>query len=250
MIRLFLRRVFRNKIYWLAVFSALVLLLCSLVYTDPATGERFTFLSLFYDVEMQNYLQYDILSLKNILMGYQIHNYLGMFAPIIVGIPCILNQRIERFVLFRGSKNGYFFSKYVSNLMLGGGILVLAQVLFLFTGIALVQWLALVKQLPVYVESFWDIYMAKRFWNIFCEGVCDALLGIVLAEFIRSKYLILCVPFVCKYFMELFVIGQMPFEMQQLVLPQKNGIVLAGAVLAGGGLVKVVAERRCDCGQK
>lgn len=250
MIRLFLRRIWKNKIYWLAVVSALILLLCSVIYTDPATGESFTFLALFYDANMQNYLQYGILSLRDIWMGYQVHNYLGMFAPIIVGIPCILNQRTERFVLFRGSKNGYFFSKYLSNLVLGGGILVLAQLLFVLVGIGLIQWLALVKQMSIYVESFFDVYMAKRFWDIFCEGVCDVLLGIVLAEFIRSKYLILCVPFVWKYLMELFVIGWIPFEMRRYVLPQENGIVLTGIVLASGVLVKAVAERRCDCGQK
>lgn len=241
MIRLFLRRVLKNKIYWLAVFSALILLLCSVIYTEPATGEAFTFLSLFYHADMQKYLQYGMLSLKDIWMGYQLQNYLGMFTPIIVGIPCVLNQRTERFVLFRGSKTSYFLSKYIANIVLGGGILVLAQALFVLIGLGLVQWFGIVEQTPIAFETFLDI---------FCDGVLHAIPGIALAEIIRNKYLILCLPFVWNYFIDMFLIGWIPFEFQKYMLPEQNPIVFAGILLVCGLFIKAVAERRCDCGQK
>lgn len=250
MIRLFLKRVWKNKIYWLAVLSALVLLLCSVIYTEPMTGESFTFLTLFYKEEMQERLGYGAISLRTIFMGYNIHNYLSMFAPIIVGVPCILNQRTERFVLFRGSKNGYFFSKYLSNLVLGGAILVLAQGLFVLSGVGLVQYLTVVKEMSITPEPLWDSYMAQRFWDIFCDGVLNAIPGIVLAEFIRNKYLILCVPFVWNYLMDMFVIGLIPFEVREYILPEQNWIAFVLVLAACGALIKIVAERRCDCGQK
>ncbi|MBQ8519623.1 MAG: hypothetical protein IJ455_08510 [Agathobacter sp.] len=250
MIKLFIRRVWKNKIYWLAVFSALVLLLCSVIYTDMMTGETFTYLSLFYNEDMQARLGYGAISLKDIFIGYNLNNYLWMFAPIIVGIPCVLNQRTERFVLFRGSKNGYFISKYVSNLILGGGILVLAHVIFILTGMGLVQYLTIVKQMDILPELFWDSYMAQRLWDIFCDGVLNAIPGILLAEFIRNKYLILCVPFVWNYLVDMFLMSWIPLEIRQVLLPEENPIVYAGVLLACGILIKVVAERRCDCGQK
>lgn len=238
MIRLFFKRVLKNKIYWLAVLSALVLLLCSVIYTEPTSGEQFTFLTLFYNEDMQNRLQYGGISIRDILMGYGAANYLGMFTPIIVGIPCVLNQKTERFMLFRGSKNGYFLSKYISNLVLGGGILVVAHLLFALVGIRLAQ------------EQIWDIYMAQRFWDVFCDGVLNAIPGILLAEFIRNKYMILCIPFVWSYFFNMFVISLIPYELRQYILPDENLILFAVTILACGILIKFNVERRCDCGQK
>ena len=250
MIRLFIRRVWNNKIYWLAVLSAVVLLLCSVIYAEPTTGEAFTFLSLFYHEDMQARLGYGAVSLRAIFMGYNVSNYLWMFAPIIVGIPCVLNQRTERFVLFRGSKNGYFISKYVSNLLLGGAILVLAQIIFIFVGMGLVQYLTVVKQIDITPEPFWDSYMAQHLWDVFCDGVMNTIPGILLAEFIRNKYLILCVPFVWNYLVNIFLMSWIPFEIRQILLPGENPIVYAVVLLACGIMIKVVAERRCDCGQK
>ena len=250
MIRLFITRIWKNPIYWLAVLSALVLLLCSVIYTEPATGESFTFLSLFYNEDMQGHLGYGAISLKGIFLGYNLANYLWMFAPIIVGVPCVLNQRTERFVLFRGSKNGYFISKYVSNLVLGGAILVLAQVIFILIGMGLVQYLAVIKQMDLVTVPLWDVYMMNHMWDIFCDGVLNAIPGILLAEFIRNKYLILCVPFVWNYLMNMFVLSWIPFELHQMILPKENPIAYAVVLLASGILIRMVAERRCDCGQK
>ena len=250
MIRLFLRRVYKNKIYWLAVLSAFVLLLCSVIYTEPTTGESFTYLSLFYNEDMQSRMTYGAISLKGIFLGYNLNNYLWMFAPIIVGVPCVLNQRTERFVLFRGSKNRYFLSKYVSNLVLGGTILVLAQVIFILTGTVLVQYLTVIKQLDITPEPFWDSYMAQCLWDIFCDGVVYTIPGILLAEFIRNKYLILCIPFVWSYFVNMFLMSWIPLEIRQMILPEENPIMFAVVLVACGIFIKAVAERRCDCGQK
>ena len=250
MIRLFIRRVWKNKIYWLAVLSALVLLLCSVIYTEPTTGETFTYLSLFYNEDMQSRMTYGAISLKGIFLGYNLNNYLWMFAPIIVGIPCVLNQRTERFVLFRGSKNGYFLSKYVSSLVLGGAILVFAQVIFIFSGMGLVQYLTHVKQMDIIPEPFWDSYMAQCLWDIFCDGVVYTIPGILLAEFIRNKYLILCIPFVWSYLVNMFLLSWISLEIRQIILPEENPIMFAVVLTACGIFIRAVAERRCDCGQK
>lgn len=250
MIRLFITRVWKNKIYWLAVLSALVLLFCSVIYTEPTTGETFTYLSLFYNEDMQSRMTYGAISLKGIFLGYNLNNYLWMFAPIIVGIPCVLNQRTERFVLFRGSKNGYFLSKYVSNLVLGGMILVFAQVIFILSGVGLMQYLTSIKQMDISPEPFWDSYMVEHLWAIFCDGVRNTIPGIVLAEFIRNKYLILCVPFVWSYLVNMFLLSWIPLEIRQVILPEENPIMFAVVLAACGILIRAVAERRCDCGQK
>ena len=228
----------KNKIYWLAILSALVLLLCSVIYTDPLSGQKYTFLSLFYVEDMQMLLQYGELSMHDILMEYGISNYLYMFCPIIVGIPCILTQKVERFELFRTSKNRYFLYKYVSNLVLGGCIMLTAHLLFDFVGTALAYVIAAMAETPFAQISIWDSYLAQKLVSVFCEGMRNALPGILLAEFLRNKYLILCIPFVWNYFVTMFVGSS------------SSILLLVVEILAGGFLIKFTVERRCDCGQK
>ena len=236
--------------YWLAILSALGLLLCSIVYTDPMTGESFTFLALFYNEEMQQYLQYGTISVQGLVMGYGAQNYLWMFAPIIVGIPCVLNQQTERFVLFRSSKNRYFLSKYISNLLLGGSILLIAQIVFMLIGMVLEK--SILSQADVSLPSMMrvDVSLIKRFGEVFCDGIMHVVPGILLAEVIRNKYLILCIPFVWNYFFRMFVRSLIPFALQQYLLPEYNSVALLVEVLWCGIFIKWMAERRCDCGQK
>lgn len=264
MIRLFSKRVLSNKIYWLAVLSALILLLCSVIYNDPSSGQKYTFLSLFYAEEMQMLLQYGRLSIPKMLSGYGISNYVWMFCPIIVGIPCVLNQKTERFMLFRGSKNGYFLSKYISNLVLGGGILVVAYLLFAVAGTGVIHCVAATADVSFTQETIWDVYLVQKLVSVFCEGMVNALPGILLAEFLQNKYLILCIPFVWSYFISTFAGSIIPSEIWRYISPSSYGVllyheppemlssvfILVVEILACGILIKCNVERRCDCGQK
>lgn len=247
---LFLRRVAINKIYWLSIMAAFLLLLCSIVHTDVMSGEKYTFLSLFYNEAAKEALQYGQISIKGILIGRDT-SYLWMFCPIIVGIPCVLTQKVERFVLFRISKNNYFFSKYISNLLLGGFIMLGAYLLFAFVGTLVTE------------EIIWDLYLARKLLSVFCWGMINTIFGIVLSEFMRNKYLILCIPFVLNYFLCNFLGTIVPYDIWKYVSPDNYQIlflheeqrmvsstgIFAFLILACGVLIKVTMERRCDCGQ-
>lgn len=249
--RLFLKRIFMNKIYWLSVVAALFLLLCSIVYQDAWNGKQYTFLSLLYHAYSKETLIIERISIKDVLLGHDL-SYLWMFCPILVGIPCILTQKVERFVVFRTDKKNYIWSKYVSNLLSGGSILVLAYLLFAFIGTWISQ------------ENLWDIYLLRKLLSVFCWGMVSAIPGIILSEYIRNKYLILCIPFVLNYFLRVFLIDMIPQNVWKYVAPDNyetlflengNKIVfilglLVVLITACGLFLDRRMERRCDCGQK
>ena len=126
---LFLKRIFTSKTYWLSVMAAILLLLCSIIYIDPLTGEKYTFVSLFNNATVKEALESGSISMSSIVLGYDT-SYLWMFCPIIVGIPCVIVNKTERFVLFRTNKNKYLFSKYLSILFSSGLIILLAYIVF------------------------------------------------------------------------------------------------------------------------
>lgn len=247
---LFFKRVFLNKDYWLSVMAALLLLLCSVIYTDSLTGEKYTFISLFYDETVQEQLKYGLISMSNILLGYD-KGYLWMFCPIIVGIPCVMSRKTERLVLFRTGKNKYFLSKYFSNLFAGGLIMLMAYVIYALVAMNMVE------------ESIWNIYLVKKLLSVFCWGVVSAVPSIILSEFVRNKYLILCIPFVINYFVNMFIGRIIPPEILKYMSPNSyqilflnenelivsNVVIMAALIVACAVIKKLSMERRCDCGQ-
>ena len=248
---LFLKRIFSNKIYWLSVVAAIFLLLCSIVYTDPYSGAQYTFLSLFYEEVVQNALQSGMISVDAILLGYD-SGYLWMFCPIIVGIPCVLIQKTERFVLFRTSKNQYLISKYASNLLASGTILLVAYLVYMLLTMIVMQ------------ENIWDMNLCKKLLSVFCWGVMCAIPSIILSEFVHNKYMILCIPFALNYFVSMFLGSVIPMEIWQYLSPWTYQILflydektilfcsinMIVFLLLCGLLKKLVMERRCDCGQQ
>ncbi len=249
--RLFLKRIFLNKIYWFSVIVAVLLLMCSKVYTEPQTGERFMFVSLFYEENVKEAFESGAISLQSIYMGYD-NSYLWLFCPIIVGIPCILINRTERFIMFRLGKNKYLLSKYFSSIFASGLIMVVAYMTFASICMAISR------------ENMWDENLVRKLLSVFCLGVLSSLPSLVLSEFVRNKYLILCIPFVLNYFMYMFVVMIIPYDIYTYISPstyqivflyEKNifipcSVILMAKIVACAIVKKVVMERRCDCGQQ
>lgn len=247
---LFIKRVFCNKIFWLSVMAALLLLMCSNVHKDLFTGETYTFASLFYDDAAKEALQSGQISIKGILMGYDT-SYLWMFCPIIVSIPCVMTKKTERFFMFRAGKNKYLLSKYFVNLFAGGVIMLGAYLLYALLGMALVK------------ENIWDIYITKKMLSVFCWGIYSAVPGVLLSEFVNNKYLILCIPFVLNYFMYSFIANIVPYKIMEHISPSayqilflnENKMIVSGVaillvlIVVCAFVKKLIMERRCDCGQ-
>ncbi len=248
---LFLKRIFTNKLYWMSIIVALLLLLCSIVYTSPESGEKYTFISMFYDDVAKDALDNGMIMLRNVFMGYDA-SYLWMFCPIIVGIPCIILNRTERFVMFRTGKNKYLFFKYFSSLIASGLIMLLAYIAFVSLCMIISK------------ENMWDELLFKKMLSVFCWGVISALPSLVLSEFVHNKYLILCIPFVLNYFMYMFVGRIIPYDIYTYINPGTfqilflyendvvipTTIIMLALILACALLKKLIMERRCDCGQQ
>ncbi len=248
---LFLKRIFSDKIYWMSVMAALLLLLCSIVYTDNLTGQTYTFITLFYDETAKEALQYGGISMQNILLGYD-NGYLWMFCPIIAGIPCVITRKTERLVMFRMGRNKYVFSKYFSNIAAGGAILCIAYFLYMSAAMAVLG------------GNIWDMNLVKKLMSVFSWGVMNAVPGIILSEFIENKYLILCIPFVFNYFICIFIVKIIPYDVWKYISPYNYQILflnsrkmiitgmifLIGMLAVGAVIRKIIFERRCDCGQR
>ena len=248
---LFLKRIFTSKTYWLSVMAAILLLLCSIVYIEPFTGEKYTFVSLFYDATVKEALECGSISMNGIILGYDT-SYLWMFCPIIVGIPCVILNKTERFVLFRTSKNKYLFSKYLSSLFSSGLIILVAYIVFGSLSMMVAK------------ENMWDEYLARKLLSVFCLGVISALPSLALSEFVRNKYLILCIPFVLNYFMYTFLGNIISYDISKYIAPNTYqilflhdkdmvipcSVILFVLILACAVLKKLLMEGRCDCGQQ
>ena len=245
----FLKRIFFNKAFWLSVAAASLLLCCSIVYTDIESGQQYLFISLFYDKVSKEALELGMISLGGVFLGNDV-SYLWMFCPIIVGIPCVIVKKTERFALFRTSKNRYFVSRYFSSIISGGAILVLAYLVFgLFCNY-------------LSKESILNIYFVKKLLSVFVWGVTASIPATILSEFVRSKYLILCIPFVINYFQIIFMFKIIPLSIREYVMPDsfvilflrednviKGCLIYAMILILGCALFKkVIIERRCDLG--
>ena len=248
---MFFKRIFSNKIYWLSVLAAVLLLMCSVVYVDYMSGTEYMLISLLYDDVAQEALSSGMVSMVNIILGYD-NSYMWMFCPIIVGMPCIITNRTERFVLVRTSKNNYILSKYLTNIFSGGCILVLAYILFIAISLIITK------------ENIGNEYIIRKLLSVYCWGMLSALPSIILSEFVHNKYLILCIPFVINYFMIFFVGNILPYDIAKYVTPTTYQIIflddketmiygsciLIILIVMCAFLKKIVLERRCDCGQR
>ncbi len=247
---LYLKRVLGEKIFWLSVLTTIGLLMCSIVYTDVETGQKYTFISMFYDEVAREALDCGLISMYDVLLGYDT-SYLWMFCPIIAGVPCVLTKKTERFVLFRMSKRKYVLWRYIANLVSGGIIMASSYAIYMMLGMSLVG------------QNMWDMNLTKKLLSVFAWGICTSLMATVMMEFVKNKYLILCVPFVLNYFMNMFTWDMLPYDLrgcfatsnyQNLFLNEGTRLVypiifLSVLIFAGGILKCVVIERRCDCGQ-
>ena len=245
----FIKRIILNKAFWLSVAIACLLLLCSVVYTDIDSGQQYLFISLFYDKVSMEALEYGFISLGDIFWGYD-SSYLWMFCPIILGIPCVIVKKTERFALFRTTKNKYFLSKYFSAIIAGGAILFFAYLIF---GL-MCNWMS--------KESILNIYFVKKLLSVFVWGVTVSVPATILSEFVRSKYLILCIPFVINYFLNIFLYRFIPESIREYVMPDsfiilflredraiKGCLIYTVIIVFSCALMKkIIAERRCDCG--
>lgn len=245
----FLKRIFTNKMYWVAVFAALSLLLCSNIYCDTLTGKQYVFASLFYDENIREIFNDSGMSLKNIFLGCD-GGYLHMFCPIIVGIPCILIKKTERLLMFRIGRNRYIISKFFSSLFASGLIVTIAYIIYICLGMIIVK------------GNMWDILLIKKVISVFIWGMYNSILAMVLAEFVENKYLILCIPFVLVYFYTMFFIKIIPYKIYEVISPSTYQNILLSdnkfayiELLTIAGLIflciiikKIMLERRCDCG--
>lgn len=247
---IFFKRIFSNKVYWMSVLVAIALLMCSIIYQDTGTGETYTFVSLFYNKDIYKLLQEGNISLKNIIIGYDT-GYLWMFCPIIVGIPCVLLNKTERFVLFRTSKNRYCISKYLSNILSGGSIILISYTIYIILAMIISK------------ENMFDMSILRKLLSVFCWGIVCAIPSNFLSEFFRNKYLILCIPFVLNYFMSMFLGNIIPYSIKKYIDPFTYQIlflfdvkmiaicltILILLIFSCAFFKKTVMERRCDCGQ-
>lgn len=248
---IYIKRAFLNKKYWLSVMAAFVLLLCCTIYVNPENGEKYLFISIFYNKDIAEKINLGVINLKSVFLGYD-SGYLWMFASIIVNFPCLINQKTERFLIFRTGKNRYIFGKYFSNLIMSGLMMFISYFIFIIICMIMTK------------ENMLDVYVLKKLISVSMWGMYMSVPGLILSEYIRNKYLVLCIPFVINYFMCTFITKIIKYDIYRFFAPESfqilllmdnkqimvSSIILIALIIIGAVNRKIVFERRLDCGQK
>ena len=113
-------------------------------------------------------------------------------------------------------------------------------------------------------ENILNLFLFKKLMSVLAWGIINTIPCIALSEFIRNKYLILCIPFVLNYFISTFLSGILPYKVMKYINPGNYQSVflmeketwipcvgiLSVIVISCIVLKKVLFERRCDCGQQ
>lgn len=230
--------------------AAIVLLFCSQIYLDKESGKTYIFATLFWDAKVKEWVRCGEISLYSVFIGSDT-SYLWMFGPIIVGIPCILTKKTERLLMFRYGKNKYCFGKMISNLVMAGLIALLSYITF-----------GIILMISSH-EWFIDSIVLKKIGSEFIWGIYIAIPSLLLIEFVKNKYVIICLSFVINYFYIIFLGPLLPKLIDNFLNPQTYQILLSYdtetiikkmffliIIILGCAILKrKEMDRRCDCGQ-
>ncbi len=137
--------------------------------------------------------------------------WLMLFLPFIVTIAYITVSTSERkshalrTQIIREGKLNYVVSKVISGFIYGGGILVIAYMVFGFFMITAFPSFTAFDQesqqfyLGVYGYNSLIEAVVKQLFGVFLYGGFSAVFGIAVTIFSEDRYILLCIPFMLSY---------------------------------------------------
>ncbi len=223
--------------FYVCIIFTFILCFCTYIYNDYISGDRYSVVMSLVNFD-RDFMLGDTTFCSFQVMRKGVGSWMSLFVPIIAAfafIPLVCDEyeaKSVRYEIFRGSRLGYYISKYVTAclsggmaVMLGFGLFTLA-VYIIFPNINEYDPVLkdryeemLVYTYPDMAQGRYDLIILKKLRDVFLYGVASAAPAILLTSLIRNKYLVLCIPFFIKYAMD-----QTCVKMQSQAMEDYNNI--------------------------
>ena len=274
-----IKKMYTNPAFFIVIFAVMLIYATGVIYIEPMTQKSY---NLFNISAMKNYRE--VLSNSWVSTETMIINgpdsYIWMFAPILASVPFVAllcgakkNNNI-RFEIMRVGKRSYIIGKMLAAMVTGGTAFLIGYI-----GYAIACYFILI---PIGEEGLFDISMNSnlnqlyeiggialiivlRFVCIFVYGMTATILPFAVSSLIRNKYLVICVPFMLSYFVEVFFgkpidfimelsrtfSASQPANMVRFDSEQNLRILLYWLVCVVLTMILhyVILNKRCDCGE-
>lgn len=192
-----------------AVITSVILCFTSSAYADGSNGKVY---SVFEAVFALDKIDGDFTVSSVIIFGKALSGYIGLFMPVIAAFPFTVTFCSERgsgfmrLSVIRTGKNKYYFSKFLSAVIIGGlsvtlGVFIYGIIVALvFPSISSYE--VSPEMLQIYIPNGTSAAAAKVFTNAFIYGAIAVLPAFFLSSFCNDPYIITCIPFLFKFIQE------------------------------------------------
>lgn len=279
MFKVELQKILTNIAFYLAIASAVMLLLLGNIYVSSMTGEEYTVIDLIIDDNRSEIIKEADLYTSDVITG-DISSYLEMFVPVIVAIPFVIivcgekKNSNARFELYRIGKNRFILGKYFADMVAGGMVIMIAYMIFsLIISFILPSGEGIISELRnefLTDENVIAGFLHKscsikglyiyKFLRMFLYGAVSVLPAFALSMVTKNRYIIISMPFMFYYLLGKFITKQAS-EKLGYFLPNTVGNIYATDVLrliiiyvAEALLVivfcRIYLGRKCDCGEE
>lgn len=277
------KKMYSNVAFPIVIFATMVIYLSGTIYINPMTKKEYNLFTVITLPDYRSELLARGISFQSIFLSGT-DSYIWMFAPILASIPFVAllcgakkNNNI-RFEIMRVGKKGYIFGKMISAMLAGGTAFMLG-----YLGFGLVIYVMLPQANAYALDNITYIYtvipklkvlydagglglvLVLRIVAVFIYGMTTVVLPFAASSLIKNKYLVICIPFMLNYFLDVFLRKQtgiipkvaeiiaptQPVELFRYNFEKAHWIALYWLVCVVLTMILhyVVLNRRCDCGE-
>lgn len=191
--------------FFAAVIAALIIFATAVVYVEPLGGKEYSILRLLSMKNTKAVLEDGSLNFTGIFLDGSI-GYMEIFAPIVASIPYISIMSSERmnsnfrFEIFRVGRKTYSFGNLFAAVTVGGLIMCAAYMVY-----GMITYAVLLPGTgnTLMREDVWII--VKKLMGMFFYGSVSVIPTVFISAFVRNKYIVLCIPFMLNYFLNMFL---------------------------------------------
>lgn len=204
------KKLFGTKSFLISILGLVVLFMLSESLIDTRTSRGYMTIELLYGegrkfVESSSYESAWIILWKNVT-----NMWLPVFAPLFISLSCVFENVEEKktgcikFVVLRVGNLKYSIIKVVSGALYSGMVFLIAYLIYgvilslLFNDLSFYNLSS--EELLFLLPEKESIFITKRLLGSFLYGVTAGSVGIIVATYLKDKYLVSCLPVLAGFF--------------------------------------------------
>lgn len=215
-----IKKIMTGILFPIAILFAFAVLLSGTVYTSD-TGETYNAITIFWKFSGEEMKE----------MGTELSQYeicrdgraFWVYCPLVVLFPLIpifVKERAggsRRYQIVRTGKVSFAISRMLVTLLAGGMAALCGFLLFsIYVSV----------MFPIGEEVISTGFLAAEGCKYFLYGAVTAVLGYIVAIFIKNIYLVYCIPFIMNYLLEMclgaFIQDTEPGRLQDMMIAIRN----------------------------